>query len=64
MKFYEAAATGDGLFNKPLLFSDFDKRDKEAQSSIRDLKLMKLDKKKDKSQKHLEKLAFSKSRMF
>lgn len=64
MKFEEAIATAATMFVKPLLYSEFDKRDKEAEEALYKMKKMKRDKKKDKSKKHLEKLAFSRSRMF
>lgn len=64
MRFNEAIATASCMFCQPTLFADFDKRDLEAKDAIKNLKLMKLDKKKDKSMKHLEKLVFAKSRYF
>ena len=63
MKLKEAIATGT-LFVKPLLYSEFDKRDKEAQNALFKLKKMKVDKKKYKSKKYLEKLLYYKSRIF
>lgn len=64
MKLKEAIATADTMFTKPLLYSEFDERDDEAENALYYLKKMKRDKKKDKSKKYLEKLAFSRSRMF
>lgn len=64
MKLSEAIATADTMFTKPMLYSEFDKRDDEAEDSLYYLRKMKIDKKKNKSKKYLEKLAFSRSRMF
>jgi len=65
MKFNEAIATANtDMFSDPLLFAKFDKRDNEAQRAISKLKLMKIDKRKDKSLKYLDKILYSKSRMF
>ena len=64
MKLKEAIATTQTMFTKPLLYSEFDKYDDEAEDSMYKLKKMKRKKKKDKSKKHLEKLLFYKSRIF
>lgn len=64
MKFEEAVATSSCMFCKPLLWSKQDKRDKEAQKSIYNLKKMKRDKKKDKDPKYVDDLLYFKSRIF
>lgn len=63
MKLKEAA-TAATMFTKPLLWSEFDERDEEAKKSLYDLKKMKIDKKKLKSKKYLDKLLYMRYRMF
>lgn len=58
------AATAATMFTKPLLWSEFDERDEEAQKALYDLKKMKMDKKKLKSKKYLDKLLYMRSKMF
>ena len=58
------AATAATMFTKPLLWSEFDERDEEAQKALYDLEKMKVDKKKLKSKKYLDKLLYMKYRMF
>ena len=64
MKFEEAVATASCMFCKPLLYSEFDERDEEAKKSLYNLKKMKVNKKKYKSKKYLDKLLYRKYRMF
>jgi galactokinase len=64
MKFEEAIATSSCMFCKPLLWSEYDKRDQEAEKALYHLKKMKRDKSKDKDIKYVEKLLYYKSRMF
>lgn len=58
------AATAATMFTKPLLWAEFDERDEEAEKALYDLKKMKMDKKKLKSKKYLDKLLYMKYRMF
>jgi hypothetical protein len=64
VKLNEAVATASTMFVKPLLYSEFDKRDKEAQKSLYDLKKMKIDREKYNDKDFLEKLVFYKWRIF
>lgn len=63
MKLKEAA-TAATMFAKPILQSEFDKRDEEAMKALYRLKKMKTSKKKLKSKKYLDKLLHMKHRVF